>query len=649
MDNTRNNRPTKRGFPFPGDDDARRRLVTSADAHGNREEEEMPPVKRTRHQSNKATDVVNELFSPESIHSSSPLGLNLTKSPCFLELIQKKLALVAKGRIKEVTEDVACRGAIRSKYTVAEEMKPSQKLQASSFQASVLTIGDWEWKSRYQGDLVAKFYFANRKVVWEMLVKGLKSKIEIKFSEICALRISCPKDLPGTLDITVSGEPQFFRETTPRPYKCTSWHVTTDFTGGRAGNLRHILECDSGIMDKHIANLLSEDHRLYLLSQENTINPESSFGGTCRSVPEIPSSWSNGNSYGSDDDDNLVGTEQSGESFPLHPMPMGTTAVGVNHSGALQGVLFPSSGVAGTSVITEEPSGGSDQLKGNKFNWKNFFEKTAVVQQPFMSSAIINGKGNHINNLINSENSKSRLNYSWPPPQVIRTFPGDSMTNGQVEPRSQSSHADHAVLYPSSEEPSVPRAPLKKNMLDWKSIFETPPETQPSSASNAGIMNSVFNHNADYSSLPGEMTTWRTNQPSYNQQGVPQCDMDGSPAIPQNLPSNGNIAPDRLALEQISQSLLRDDEVVNAAGEENLLSTVNSFSCLIGQAPAPLQSPHSQASNTLAAPPAAAEPTEVIEVHASESSGADDWILPRMESPRLSWELSPEDMAELLP
>uniref|UniRef100_A0ACD5UBF1 Uncharacterized protein n=1 Tax=Avena sativa TaxID=4498 RepID=A0ACD5UBF1_AVESA len=644
MANIRNNRPTKRGFSFPGDDACRRLVTISADTDDeNREEEEMPPVKKTRHQSNKATNVVNELFSPESIHSSSPLGLNLTKSPCFLELIQKKLALAAK------------------------ETKPSQKLQASSFQASVLTIGDWEWKSRYEGDLVAKFYFAKRKVVWEILLKGLKSKIEIKFSEISALRISCPKDLPGTLDIMVSGEPQFFRETTPRPYKCTSWHASTDFTGGRARTLsRHILQCDSGIMDKHIANLLSEDNRLYLLSQENNINPESSFPGTCGSVPEIPLCWSNRNSYGSDDD-KLFGTEQTGESFPLHPTPIGTTT-GVNHSGASQGVLFPSSGVAGTSVITEEPSGGSDQLKGNKFNWKNFFETTAVAQQPFMSSGIMNGKGNHINNLINSENSKSRLNYSCPPPQVIRTFPGDSMTNGQVEPRSQSSHADHAGLYPSSEEPSVLRAPMKKNVLDWKSIFETPPETQPSSVSNAGIMNSIFDRSDDHSSLPGEVTAWRTNQnqqanlwnrPSCNQQGVPHCDLDGSPSILQNLPSNGNVAPpDRLALEQISQSLLRDDEAVNAAGEENLLSTVNLFSCLIGQAaPAPLQSPHSQsqASNALAAPPpppppAAVEPTEAIEVDAaSASSGAEDWLLPRMESPSLPWELSPEDMAELLP
>lgn len=36
---------------------------------------------------------------------------------------------------------------------------------------------------------------------WEILREGLKSKIEIKYPDICALKITCPKDLPRTLDI----------------------------------------------------------------------------------------------------------------------------------------------------------------------------------------------------------------------------------------------------------------------------------------------------------------------------------------------------------------------------------------------------------------------------------------------------------------
>jgi hypothetical protein len=96
-------------------------------------------------------------------------------------------------------------------------------------------------------------------------------------------------------------------------------------------------------MDKHIGNLLSADHRLYLLSQENNINPESPFLGTLCSVPEMSESSSQGNSYGNGDD-NLLGTEKTGQPFRFHPMPMGTTKARLNHSGALQGVHSPSTG-----------------------------------------------------------------------------------------------------------------------------------------------------------------------------------------------------------------------------------------------------------------------------------------------------------------
>ena len=95
-------------------------------------------------QTNEATDVVNELFSSQSIHSPGPLGLNLTKSPSFLELIQKKLAHAAKVKRTQATENVPCYDAMHSKSAATKGMKPSKKLQASNFQASLLRIGDWE-------------------------------------------------------------------------------------------------------------------------------------------------------------------------------------------------------------------------------------------------------------------------------------------------------------------------------------------------------------------------------------------------------------------------------------------------------------------------------------------------------------------------
>lgn len=62
---------------------------------------------------------------------------------------------------------------------------------------------NWQWTSRYDGDLVAKFYYANNKLVWEILDAGLKRKIEINWENISALKVICPDGRPGTLEIMV--------------------------------------------------------------------------------------------------------------------------------------------------------------------------------------------------------------------------------------------------------------------------------------------------------------------------------------------------------------------------------------------------------------------------------------------------------------
>lgn len=134
----------------------------------------------------------------------------------------------------------------------------------------VLMILDWwQYKSRYEGDLVAKCYFAKHKLVWEVLEGGLKSKIEIQWSDIMALKANCPDDGPGTLTVVVipfhcsahlcallmvrsdviegmlcitlilyvvqlARQPLFFRETNPQPRKHTLWQATADFTDGQA-------------------------------------------------------------------------------------------------------------------------------------------------------------------------------------------------------------------------------------------------------------------------------------------------------------------------------------------------------------------------------------------------------------------------------
>lgn len=64
-------------------------------------------------------------------------------------------------------------------------------------------FGVVQYKSRYEGDLVAKCYFAKHKLVWEVLDGGLKNKIEIQWSDIVAIKANFPDDGPETLDVVV--------------------------------------------------------------------------------------------------------------------------------------------------------------------------------------------------------------------------------------------------------------------------------------------------------------------------------------------------------------------------------------------------------------------------------------------------------------
>lgn len=52
--------------------------------------------------------------------------------------------------------------------------------------------------SIFEGDLVAKCYFAKHKLVREILQNGLKSKMEIQWAYSTVLKATLPNDAPGT-------------------------------------------------------------------------------------------------------------------------------------------------------------------------------------------------------------------------------------------------------------------------------------------------------------------------------------------------------------------------------------------------------------------------------------------------------------------
>ncbi|KAG0472305.1 hypothetical protein HPP92_016851 [Vanilla planifolia] len=171
----------------------------------------------------------------DPLDEPSPLGLRLKKSPSFLDMIQMRLSQqksVSTSSVASSGFDVGKKKELKSTAVSGA----TDKMKASNFPASILKIGNWEYASRYEGDLVAKCYYAKHKLVWEVLDGGLKNKIEIQWSDITALKAACPENGPATLDIV----------------------------------------CHQGLLNKHFEKLIQCDPRLKSLSQQSEITVETS-------------------------------------------------------------------------------------------------------------------------------------------------------------------------------------------------------------------------------------------------------------------------------------------------------------------------------------------------------------------------------------
>ncbi|KAL8256833.1 hypothetical protein R6Q59_028874 [Mikania micrantha] len=253
-----------------------KREIIEESAH--HDDQQHPPNKRSKQHDYGASGSFVAQMHLNPLDEPSPLGLRLRKTPSLLDLIQMRLSEgnASSKTVVHVKKDC--------KTTTATD-----KLKASNFPASLLKIGSWEYASKHEGDLVAKCYFAKHKLVWEVLDGGLKNKIEIQWSDIISLKATYPDDGPGTLDIVLSRQPLFFRETNPQPRKHTLWQATSDFTDGQASlHKRHILQCPQGLLGKHYEKLIQCDPRLNFLSQQKELALESPYFEKRRSVLDEP-------------------------------------------------------------------------------------------------------------------------------------------------------------------------------------------------------------------------------------------------------------------------------------------------------------------------------------------------------------------------
>ncbi|RLN07490.1 uncharacterized protein C2845_PM11G23260 [Panicum miliaceum] len=186
-------------------------------------------------------------MSCDVLDEPSPLGLRLRKSPSLLDLIQMKLSQ-AKSAGEQFGVPNSTSDTPKNKDAKPGASTAGERMKASNFHANVLKIGNWEYISRYEGDLVAKCYFAKHKLVWEA---------------------TCPENEQGTLDLVLAQPPLFFKETDPQPRKHTLWQAASDFTDGQASlNRRHTLQRHSSLLSKNFEKLIQCDQRLYELSQQ---------------------------------------------------------------------------------------------------------------------------------------------------------------------------------------------------------------------------------------------------------------------------------------------------------------------------------------------------------------------------------------------
>ena len=138
-----------------------------------------------------------------------PLNLLFTPTPELIALIEIELqqdySSPHQQNFHYTTEDPKT-------LTPSETPKNHEKLKAVDSQIYKITIGQWTHTRVYPDDIKAKFYFAKKRIIWEILddvetgtqVERLKRKIESQWSDVLSFRATYnSNDGAGILEVEV--------------------------------------------------------------------------------------------------------------------------------------------------------------------------------------------------------------------------------------------------------------------------------------------------------------------------------------------------------------------------------------------------------------------------------------------------------------
>ncbi|EGG22427.1 hypothetical protein DFA_04549 [Cavenderia fasciculata] len=141
-----------------------------------------------------------------------------------------------------------------------------EKIKPSNFVVQKIRIGTFEKTSTFTSDLVAKFYYTKKQIVWEIATKpsGQKCKMVFGFIDITSMKLESLKDESNQLTFILKKIPKFYKETNPQPKKNTMWAPCDDFLPGNEASLycRHSIVCKKVALEKHLDKLKRSDPRI---------------------------------------------------------------------------------------------------------------------------------------------------------------------------------------------------------------------------------------------------------------------------------------------------------------------------------------------------------------------------------------------------
>ncbi|KAL3749966.1 hypothetical protein ACJRO7_011008 [Eucalyptus globulus] len=110
--------------------------------------------------------------SNEALESLTVLNLKPEKT---IYMLKKSEAILREGQVDRQTP----------------------KFKATSVPFNVLRIGQYEVRPQYQSNLIAKWYYTRKRLIWEVLENFVTKKIEISWSDISGIRV----DYGGNVEI----------------------------------------------------------------------------------------------------------------------------------------------------------------------------------------------------------------------------------------------------------------------------------------------------------------------------------------------------------------------------------------------------------------------------------------------------------------